>query len=342
LHALSPSVWDAAPVSYADLPLDQLRAYRTEAVEPADLDRFWRATLGDARSVGAPVTAERVETGMTVLDTYDVRFPGWGGQRVAGWLHVPTGQTEPLPAVVQYIGYGGGRGLPHENVTWALAGYAHLVMDSRGQASGGSVGVTPDAVGSGPAYPGMMTRGILDPREYYFRRLITDAVRAVDAARSLPQVDETRLAVAGGSQGGGLAIAAAALGEDVRAALVDVPFLCDIARGLWTATTGPYLEVVAYLAAHRDAASTALRTVGYVDGVHLATRATCPAIFSVALMDTTCPPSTGYATYHAWAGEAELREYAYNGHEGGGPQHQRVQLDWLAGQLRAAASASPS
>jgi cephalosporin-C deacetylase len=206
-------------------------------------------------------------------------------------------------------------------------------MDARGQGSGGFVGVTPDPVGSGPAYPGYMTRGILDPQQYYFRRLFTDAVRAVDAARSLPQVDPERIAVAGGSQGGGLAIAAAALAGGVQAALVDVPFLADIPRGLWTATTGPYLEVVAYLAAHRDAAETALATLGYIDGVHLGTRATCPALFSVALMDTTCPPSTGYAAYHAWAGEADLREYAYNGHEGGGPHHQRVQLDWLAERL---------
>ncbi len=320
-------------MTYADLPLDQLREYRSEAVEPEGLDRFWQSTLGDARAVGAPVSAVRMETGMALLDTYDVRFPGWGGQPVAAWLHVPAGSTEPLPCVVQYIGYSGGRGLPHENVTWALAGYAHLVMDSRGQGSRASSGVTPDPAGSGPAFPGMMTRGILDPREYYFRRLVTDAVRAVDAARGFEQVDAGRVVVAGASQGGGLAAAAAGLAGGVRAALVDVPFLCDMARGTWLASSGPYLEIQGYLAVHRDDTQTALTTLGFFDGVHLAGRATAPALFSVALQDTVCPPSTGYATYNAWGGEAAIREYAYNGHEGGGAHHVRDQLVWLAGKL---------
>lgn len=337
-------------MSYADLPLDQLREYRSAAVEPDDFDQFWRSTLGDARGVGGAVSADRARTGMTLVDTYDVRFPGWGRQPVAGWLHVPAGHEGPLPCVVQYLGYGGGRGLPHENVTWALAGYAHFVMDTRGQGSGWSTGVTPDSHGSGPAYPGMMTRGILDPRHYYYRRLITDAVCAIDAVRSMPQVDPERVAVAGASQGGGLAVAAAALAGGVRAALSDVPFLCDMPRGLLTATTGPYLEVVAYLAAHRDDTATALSTLGLADGVHHAKRATMPALFSVALMDTTCPPSTGYAVYHAWAGPKSIREYAYNAHEGGGAHHVREQLTWLAEQLGDAggagaadgASASPS
>jgi cephalosporin-C deacetylase len=320
-------------MTYADLPLDQLREYRSEAVEPDGFDRFWEATLGDARAVGSPVSAIRVSTGLTLLDTYDVRFPGWGGQPVAAWLHVPAGSSEPLPCVVQYVGYGGGRGLPHEHVTWALAGYAHLVMDTRGQGSRSISGVTPDPVGSGPAFPGMMTRGILDPRDYYYRRLITDAVRAVDAARGLPQVDADRVAVAGASQGGGLAVAAGALAEGVRAALPDVPFLCDMARGVWLATAGPYQEVQGYLAVHRDETERALGTLGFFDGVHLARRASAPALFSVALLDPVCPPSTGYATYHAWGGAADVREYTYNGHEGGGAHQVRAQLDWLAERL---------
>jgi cephalosporin-C deacetylase len=56
-----------------------------------------------------------------------------------------------------------------------------------------------------------MTQGILDPATYYYRRLITDAVRAVEAVRSHPAVDPQRIAVTGGSQGGALTLAAASL-----------------------------------------------------------------------------------------------------------------------------------
>ena len=66
----------------------------------------------------------------------------------------------PLPCVVEYIGYGGGRGLAHERTLWAVAGYAHFVMDTRGQGSGWSVGETPDPDAGLPAEAGFMTRGI--------------------------------------------------------------------------------------------------------------------------------------------------------------------------------------
>ncbi|MGD3261517.1 acetylxylan esterase, partial [Xanthomonas citri pv. citri] len=151
----------------------------------------------------------------STLDTYDVSFAGWDGQRVHAWLTVPAGTTAeaPLPAVVEFIGYGGGRGLATEHLLWASAGYAHLVMDTRGQGSGWSVGDTPDPDGIGPAAPGVMTRGIESRETYYYRRLTVDAVRAVDAVRSIDLVDADRVAVLGVSQGGGLAIAVAGLVE---------------------------------------------------------------------------------------------------------------------------------
>lgn len=103
-------------------------------------------------------------------------------------------------------------------------------MDTRGQGSGYSAGDTPDPAGSEPAYPGYLTRGILDPATYYYRRVFTDAVLAVDAVRELLGVDGSRVAVAGGSQGGGIALAGAGLRDDLAAVLADVPFLSDFRR----------------------------------------------------------------------------------------------------------------
>ncbi len=73
----------------------------------------------------------------------------------------------------------------------------------------------------------------------------------------------------------------------------DVPYLCDFARSIVVATRDPYLEIARYLSVHRDKAEVALQTLSYFDGVHFAARATAPALFSVALMDTICPPSIG-------------------------------------------------
>lgn len=316
-----------------DLPLPELETYSPELSEPADLDAFWAATLGDARRHPLDVGWTPVDTGLVAIATWDVTFPGFDGQPVRGWLHLPAPRdragADGLPAVVQYHGYGGGRGRPHETMLWAVAGYAHFVMDTRGQGSRWSAGDTPDPVGSGPSHPGFLTRGILDPHDYYYRRVFTDAVRAVEAVRSHPEVDASRVAVAGGSQGGAMTLAAAALVPDVVAAMPDVPFLSNPRRAIEITEEEPYVELANYLAIHRNRVEQAFATLSYFDVAVLARRAVAPALFSVGLSDQTCPPSTVYAAHNAYAGPKQICVYPYNGHEGGQADHAIEQLRWL-------------
>lgn len=318
-----------------DLPLAELETYRPELDEPTDLDAFWAATLAETRTHDLAVEVTPVDAGLTLIETSEITFAGFGGHPVKGWLTRPAGADGPLPAVVQFIGYGGGRGFVHERLQWASAGYAYLLMDTRGQGSRwGNGGHTPDPVGSGPAVPGFMTRGILDPAEHYYRRVLTDGVRAVEAARSLPFVDPERVTVAGASQGGGLALGVAGLVDGLLAVMPDVPFLCHFRRAVQITGSDPYGEITTYLAVHRDAEEQVFRTLSYLDGVHLGRRASAPTLFSVALMDTICPPSTVYAAYN-WYGERagvtdkEIEVYGYNNHEGGEGWQLARQLTWL-------------
>jgi len=319
-----------------DLTLAELEAYVPSCPEPAGFDSFWEETLRAADSIELAVTLDPVDTGIAAVQTWDVVFTGYGGHPVRGWLHLPAGDDGKLPAVVQFQGYGGGRGLAHETILWAAAGYAHLVCDTRGQGSGWSAGETPDPVGSGPAHPGFMTRGILDPNDYYYRRVFIDAVRAVEVVRTHARVDPARVAVLGASQGGGIALAVAGLRADIAAAMVDVPFLCNFPRALDLVDKDPYTEVVRYLKVHRDHREQALETLSYFDGVNFSRRARVPALFSVGLMDEICPPSTVYSAYNVYAGPKEIGVYHYNDHEGGGGFHQADQLQWLRARLMAA------
>lgn len=302
----------------ADLTLDQLATYRSGQTAPDDFDAFWADTLASAASFDVGVRLTEVATGLATVKVYDVTFRGFAGQDVRAWLRLPAHATGPLPAVVQFVGYGGGRGHALENLFWASAGFAHLHMDTRGQGASWSLGDTPDDAVASPQVPGVMTRGILDPATYYYRRFFTDAVRAVDAARELEMVDPDRIAVVGGSQGGGTALAVAGLRSDLAAAVAYVPFLCDFPRALQVTDSMPYRELIDYLKVHRTSAETVHRTLRYFDGVNFAARASAPARFSVALRDAVCPSSTVYGAFHNYAGEREIQVWEYNGHEGGG------------------------
>jgi cephalosporin-C deacetylase len=170
----------------------------------------------------------------------------------------------------------------------------------------------------------------------------------VDAVRALPGVDPTLVTVAGISQGGGLALAVGGLVDGLAAVMPDVPFLCHYARALAITDAFPYGELVQYLAVHRDQEAAVLRTMSYLDGVHFGRRASAPALFSVALRDQTCPPSTVFAAYNHYAGLSAVRPatqievYTYNQHEGGQAHQVDRQLRWLRTLLGASSVPEPA
>lgn len=313
-------------MAFFDMPLDQLQRYQPERKEAADFDAFWQQTLAEARSFPLDATFVPVDYGLRNLESFDVTFNGFGGQPIKAWLNIPRQRSGPLATIVEFIGYGGGRGFPTDWLTWPSAGYAHLVMDTRGQGSAWSKGDTADLEpeGSNGQFPGFMTRGVLNPKTYYYRRVFTDAVRAIEAARSHPAVDGTRIAVTGGSQGGGIAIAAAALDPTVQACMPDVPFLCGYQRATEITVAHPYEEISRFCLVHRDKVDQVFETLSYFDGINLAARIQAHALFSVGLMDEICPPSTVFAAYNNLQGPKDIRVYRYNHHEGGG-QFQTVE-----------------
>jgi cephalosporin-C deacetylase len=303
---------------YVDMPASELPDYRSSQIDPNDFDEFWESTLATSRAAASAVRIEPVETGLTTIDVFDVTFSGWNGEPVRAWLRMPRGATGPLPAIVQFVGYGGGRGHHLEELFFASSGFAHFQMDTRGQGSGWSIGDTPDPDGTGPQAPGVMTRGIDSRETYYYRRLFTDAVRAVETVRELESVDASRISVFGISQGGGIALAVAGLVPGLAAVAPCVPFLCDFPRATVITDEYPYKEIGDYLSVHRHKVDAVAGVLPYFDGVNFAKRASAPALFSTSLMDATCPPSTVHAAYNVYGGERSMSLWQFNGHEGGG------------------------
>ena len=216
-HRSAPA-WRDMPES-ADAPV-RPAARRDAAVHPGPA----RARRPVARSgtgrwqrreaTDLVATATLVDTGLTLIETFDVGFAGFGGNTVKGWLHLPSGAKGPLPAVVEFVGYGGGRGLPHERVAVGRGGLRPL-RDGHARPGLDVVASARRPTRTRPArpfHPGFMTRGILAPAGLLLpaglrRWRARGRGRPAAPARSTA----SRVAVTGGSQGGGISLAVAAL-----------------------------------------------------------------------------------------------------------------------------------
>ena len=97
---------------FIDLPLDELREYAPALPEPDDLDAFWAATLAETRAHDLAARFTPVTTGLSVIETFDLTFSGFGGDPIRGWLHRPVGAVGPLPAVVELSATAGGAASP--------------------------------------------------------------------------------------------------------------------------------------------------------------------------------------------------------------------------------------
>ncbi len=316
---------------FFDLSLEKLQEYLPERNEPSDFDSFWDNAIEETNKMQLTYKFEKKNFGLTLVDTYDVTYSGYKGQSIKGWLIIPKNITNKVPCVVEFLGYGGGRSFPTDWLLWSSCGYAHFIMDTRGQGSSWSPGDTPDIEvdGSNPSYPGFMTRGILDPNTYYYKRVFIDGVRAVQLVKSLPEVDSNKIILTGISQGGGITLAIGGLVKDVAAIMPDVPFLCHYKVATEITDSEPYFEITRYLKIHRDKIDIVFNTLSYFDGVNFAARSKAPALFSVGLMDTICPPRTVFAAYNHYKGDKQIKVYDYNNHEGGGTFHNLEKIKFL-------------
>jgi cephalosporin-C deacetylase len=262
------------------------------------------------------------------LECFAVRFDGFKGGRLAGWYVRPEGGGH-FPGICIYHGYSRRGHRPLELIPYATLGMSVLSMDCRGQN-----GQSQDAA----IYPeghstGWTTAGIRDPWTYYYRYVYADAVRALELLAGREEVDATRLAVGGASQGGGLALAASALSRRVKLALPDIPFLCDYRRAIQIAPHGPYAEIANFLRAFPNLYDQTLRTLGYFDCLNLAPWISCRTVISNGLWDETCPPSTIFAVFNHLTAEKQMEIYHFERHEVA-YDHQELKMRLLAEVLR--------
>lgn len=293
-----------------DMPLDQLRVYKPSLYREADFEQYWEKTV--AKAEDQPLNAELIPYDLPArnVQVYALRFDGFEGGRIAGWYLRPA-KTGKFPGMAVYHGYSGRGTRPLDLLHYAEQGVCVLSMDCRGQ-NGDSVDAVVTSEGNAP---GWMTKGVRKPWEYYYRYVYADAVRALEVLARREEVDDHRLAITGGSQGGALTLAVAALSERPILAMPDIPFLCDFRRAIEITPLAPYTEIVTYLKAHPHYYADVIRTLSYCDCMNLAPWIKCRTLISNCLCDDICPPSTVFAAYNHIQATKQIDVYPYHKHE---------------------------
>lgn len=300
-----------------DMPVEELKKYRGSSPRPDDFDEFWDASL--AESAALPLNAEMIPAKFKVpcADCYDLFFDGTGNSRIHAKLLCPVKDTGKHPAVVQFHGYSDSSGDWSTKLNYVACGYTVAALDCRGQ---GGLSEDRDPV-RGNTLNGHIIRGLDedDPRKLYFRNVFLDCVRLTRFVMAMEHVDPARVGVSGGSQGGGLTIACAALVPEVKLASPAFPFLSDYRR-VWNMdlAVGAYGELKEYFR-HFDPNHLREEEVwtrlGYIDIQNLAPRIRARVVMHTGLMDTTCPPSTQFAAYNKITTPKEVVLYPDFGHE---------------------------
>ncbi|QGQ94301.1 cephalosporin deacetylase [Paenibacillus psychroresistens] len=314
-----------------DLPYDQLIDYKPELTKEPDFQLFWDKLK--LESSQKPLQAKLTEMQYPYKDIkiYRIQYAGLDNTPIQGWYLVPkrASSVEPLPVMVRYHGYTGvDRGYPHQFMYWCALGIAVLSIDIRGQA-----GETPDyVVYADGNVPGWMTKGILNPQTYYYKQVFIDCLRAIDFVAERPEIDASRIAVYGESQGGGLALAAAALDARPKIVLSIFPFLSHFKRSMELQIESPYKEIFQWFMHFDPARSKEAqihRTLSYFDAMNMASLVTARTFLGITLQDTCCAPSASFAAYNHICGEKQLEVYPDYGHVGGIPRFQESMMQFI-------------
>lgn len=315
-----------------DLPLDQLLKYQGVNPRPDDFDAFWDSALAEMHAMDSAVKLEPASFQANGCECFDLTFTGIGGARIHAKFIRPSQVAGPHPAVLRFHGYSGNAGSWSSLLPYVATGYSIAALDCRGQSGqsedSGSV--------TGNTFRGHIIRGLADedPKKLLFHQIFMDTAQLARIVMDMPEVDADRVGAFGGSQGGGLTLACAALEPKIKRAAPLFPFLCDYRR-VWDLDLDKdaYQELRDYFRyydpqhQHEDEI---FRRLGYIDLQFLAPRIQAEIMMGTGLMDTICPPSSQFAAYNKIPGTKSLRIYPDFGHESI-PVHEDATFTFLQG-----------
>lgn len=144
---------------------------------------------------------------------------------------------------------------------------------------------------------------------YYYRGAYMDVIRGIDFIASREKAQQDNIFMMGGSQGGALTIAGAALDSRIKAIAPSIQFMGDFPDyfkvGAWPASVAKKQQE-----AKKLSDEDMYKFLSYFDTKNLAPYITCPVTTAMGLQDPVCPPHTNFAPYNNL--KVEEKQYVVN------------------------------
>jgi len=283
----------------------------------ADFETFWKKRKQDLAGVAPEFKITKNNRSTDKVDVYLVEMQSYGNVKVRGWYTVPM-KPGPHPAILSVPGY--------TSTMWPYVNRTNVATFALNPRGHGNSKDDVDPKGQEYMFIGFDSE---HPEKYIYAGAYLDCLRAVDFLVYRPEIDASRIGVEGGSQGGGLSFATAALDTRIIFCAPDIPWLGDWVGYLET-TEWAHDNYPKLLKVHPDLTFAGInRLLSYFDTMNMAEWITCPVFMSVGLQDDVCPPRTSFAPYNAVKSKKEYRVYPFAGH-GVWWEHRKLKDEWMA------------
>ena len=280
--------------------IEELLKYNGVNPRPEDHDDYWEKALSEMKAVDSEISFEEVDFKSPIVSCYDMYFTGVNGARIYAKHVRPKNVSGKIPAVIMFHGYGADCEDWYSKMPYAASGVAVFAMDVRGQG-----GKSEDVGGvCGNTLHGHIIRGLADknPQKMFYRDVFLDTAQLAGIVLDLDFIDETKVYVTGGSQGGALSLACASLEPRISRVAIAEPFLCDFKRVCdMQLNVNVYGELRDYFRMYdptHEQEEEVFTKLGYIDIQYLVPRIKGEVLMLTGLLDTTCPPETQFAAYN--------------------------------------------
>lgn len=281
---------------------------------PKDFKSFWMKSIADNAKIPMDPHLELLSGRCTDrVNVYQVNIQNCSlGMRVYGILCVPKANGK-YPAVLEVPGAGV---RPYKGDTkLAEQGVITFQIGIHG------IPVNLDSIVYADLKFGALNNYFvsnIDNRDnYYYKHVFLGCIRANDFLCSLPEFDGVNLAVMGGSQGGALSIATAALDSRVKTLSCMCPALCDLDAWQFGRAGGwPYI-----FKHPENRTKDKLETSRYFDTVNFARMLHVPGFYSFGFNDQIAPPTSVYSAYNSIYAPKKLFIVKEAGHLGVSEQY---------------------